>query len=839
MKRFLLPIFLVLSLLLITAFPVKAGTVTSYQTYVWYGSGSAYEEYATTNIKAGDYVKMRFDISSFTNVANPTVTDPVGNSIPVKNSTWTVSPYYLWFNTTIPGTYTVSITVDNVVQTYTIQVGSWAINSYNIYVKDVDGQQKAPAKMKSPSGDIYVAPAFFSPTNGSITVEVAGSLAQPFSVQVKYGSTLLGSSTTVYPHGQSAVSVTIPIIEASSTIISLGKVQYSITILPAVASSLSITTSPVYFVPADDFSVGTITYSATLPSSVTIGSSFTISSNSASVSTTKTVVGDGNLYAPLLLQVDSGYMVPVDSSGNYMIFPISGDITLSKFRGTLPSVGSRTMAVGPMPLSALLSGNYRFLMDSAGTILKKSGTVTVNPGGTFYVQINNPNLTVGQQANVLVKWDRKSVDSWLLSGDKIDLQVDVKVLIGSSVYNEAFAKISGLNGTLTNTTVAVAPVKYNHTALTGSATVQVLTMTGGLLASNSTSIPYYFSGYHIQLLLDGQPYTPPASGLPVEIYSGGSLLFTINMTSSEAYVYTLPSITVKADKTIGAVRVTGEATATSKPNAMQNVQLNLKMTTAAIGDTEYIPAGYTGDINVAIKATLDVGTYKLKNYLTAKTDPVATGSILISWDDSTKKTATISVQTPGTYVITYVANNGTNAYTASPLVEIYDSYMSKKIAGVKAVLVSSPGYSVKIDQINNTVKISISAAKGALPLADKIKVKVSPTSLRLVQYVKAERVSAWDDYTFLMDKDGYLIYEVPMPSAGVKQTVTINANATYPVDLSPAISQYSWSETYAATFEITGAAVAGVPAAGIPLDYLLLIVLALVLAVAVIFAFKR
>ncbi|RSN78325.1 hypothetical protein [Candidatus Methanodesulfokora washburnensis] len=840
--RKLFPFLLSFALLLALftpALPTKAiNTVTI---YVWYQDAThPYAEYITTNVKTGDYIKMYADLSDEINFRNVTVyvIDPYGKFVTVKPSTvQTANTGYWYFNVTSAGQYTIMFHIGDTTGTYVdkyyyLQVNEWGIKSYSIDVPLV----------KTAMGDVIAVPG--ADKNGTVTIEVDSSVAQPFVIKVveDYAWVKLAQSPVIAPNGQSSVKVTLPFIINGKGIFTVGQVKYDIFVVPNNGSSVWVSKDYIA-IPEDGMPYADFVVYGTLPTSVTIGSPISITGAKVTVNSASgyTRAGKG-FFAPLAVKFDNKYMLSTYANGTAKIYNLSDAVSLSldKFVGSLPDIGTRTMYVGPVPLNAI-NGPYYFLAGATSVAYKSASNVVVNGGGTFGIAIKNVNLKVGDSASVNITWDRRTIGSWLVNGDSISLPVEAQVLIGSDIYNDGFDTIVGKNGTFASKVISVPPVKYTASAIQAVATAKLLS-SGNVLATNSTGIPYSFAGYHVTMLRDGSPYTAPASGIVVDVYHAGSKVASLNITSgSDFYLYTYDSITLKATKQLDPVtKLQASVDAKGTIGTITDVSLNLKTYTATPKDKEYVPEGYTGSISAVIGASLDVGTYKLKNNLNALSDPVANSTkVLITWDDTTKKSATLSVNEKGYYVISFKADNSGKAYTNGMDAVWIQDLSGKNITNVKISTFVNPGYFTTIDYIgNNQIKVYVKSSSSPFPLVagKKIKLTVSPTSLKLADYKNAEKVNSFDDYSFYLDDGGYVIYNLPS-AAGAEQTITVNATALVPVDLSPSIAEYDFTHSVTQTFKVTGGAVSGAPAVGA--DVLIILAIIVVLAIALYLVLKK
>jgi len=840
--RKLFPFLLSFALLLALftpALPTKAiNTVTI---YVWYqDSTHPYAEYVTTNVKTGDYVKMYADLSDEADFQSVTVsvTDPYGKSITVIPSTAQTSPVGDWkFNVTSAGQYTIKFHIVYTTGSFTdkyyyLQVNEWGIKSYSIDVPLV----------KTAMGDVIAVPS--ADKNGTVTIEVDSSVAQPFKIRVMegYARAELAESDVIAPNGQSSVKVTLPFIINGKGIFTVGQVRYDIFVVPV--NGYSVWVSKDYIaIPQDGMPYADFVVSGTLPTSVTIGSPISITGAKVTVNSASgyTRAGKG-FFAPLAVRFDNKYMLSTYANGTAKIYNLSDTVSLSldKFVGSLPDIGTRTMYVGPVPLNEI-NGPYYFLAGATSVAYKSASNVVVNGGGTFSIAIKNEKLKVGDSASVNITWDRKAVGSWLVNGDSISLPIEAQVLIGSDIYNDGFGTIVGKNGTFASKVISVPPVKYTASAIQSSATAKLFS-SGNLLATNSTGIPYSFAGYHVTMLRDGSLYTAPASGIVVDVYHAGSKVASLNITSgSDFYLYTYDSITLQVTKQLDPVtKLQGSVDVKGAIGTITDVSLNLKTYTATPKDKEYVPEGYTSAISAVIGASLDVGTYKLKNNLNALSDPVANSTkVLITWDDATKKSATLSVNEKGYYVISFKADNSGNAYTDGMDALWIQDLSGKNITNVKISTFVNPGYFTTIEYIgNNQIKVYVKSSSSPFPLVagKKIKLTVSPASLKLADYKNAEKVNSFDDYNFYLNDGGYVIYNLPA-IGGAEQTITVNATAVVPVDLSPSIPEYDFTHSVSQAFKITGGAVSGVPAVGA--DVLIIIAIIAVLAIALFYVLKK
>lgn len=837
MKKFLpVLLFFLLALALLPAVPAKAGTtINSVTIYTWYqDANNPYEEYQVSKAKVGDWVKVVLRISQFTSVTL-TVKDPVGNVLPVKPTTaCTTSPCTWWFNTTNQaGLYQLDFYVNQTTHYYyNFLVENWRILDYSISLPTV--------KMVLPDGtivDVIKLPS--SDLNGSLSIDVDSSLTQPFNVTVAIGSTTLGK-VVVYPHGKSPCSISLPFIVNGKGYITLGKASYTISVLPWKVSTNVVQSSTYYAVPEGGFPFADFTVYGTLPSSVTIGSAISITGASVTVAPKSgyTRLGTG-FYAPVALSFDGVFMLSTTPNGTPILYNLSSSssLSLSKFKGNLPSIGTHTMSFGVVPLNYLASPSF---LTGAASVAKEDASVTVLPGGVFSLAIKDAELSVGKTATVVVNWDRSSTGSWLVSGDTIRTPIDVKILIGSDLYNEAFSSIAGKNGTKTNITVSVPAVKYTYNSVIGTATAS-LYVAGTSVATNSTGIPYKFAGYHVILYRGGSIWTPPASGIMVDVYSSGTKVASVNATKADFYVFTYPSAKFSVSQQLDPVsKLVGSADAASSLGNIADVQLNLNLQVVLPKDKAYIPKSYTGAIGVALLAPLDVGTYKLWNGLNAVTDPIANSTdVFISWDSSAKDYATITVNTKGTYVISYKADNKGAAFPDNTVIAyIYDT-TGKNITVLKSSLVDNPGYYTTIDYIgNNTIKVYVkTVAPFPIVSGKSIILTVSPSSLKLVGYKNAEKTSPYNDYQFYLNDGGYVLYQ--LPTGGTEQQVVVNATAMVPVDLSPTVPEYDFTHSVLMTFKTVAPSAPTGVIAGVSTDMIILVLTVIILAVAIYYLIKK
>ncbi|MGC9020847.1 MAG: hypothetical protein ACP5KE_06535 [Candidatus Methanodesulfokora sp.] len=840
MRKLLFPVFLLLLLVLASvAIPTKAATINHVTIYSWYqDENSPYEEYIISRAKVGDYIKVELYISFFTSVSL-SVKDPRGRSLVVKPTTaCTTSPCTFWFNTTSQsGQYTLDFLIDGATHYYYyLPVDEWKILSYSVDLPLI--------QMKDSAGNtINVIKVPSSDYNGTLTITVESSLSQPFIVGVDedYSAEIIGTSPVVYPHGKGQVTVKVPFIVNGKGYFTLGKVKYHWSAYPVNAYAFVYLSDVYYAIPADGFPFADFSVAGTLPSSVTIGSAVTITGANVSVTPASgyTRLGTG-FYGPVALMFDGVPMIATMANGTVVIYNLSAssDISLSKFKGSLPTIGSHTMQFGVVPLNNI--DNPVFLSGKS-TTAAKSGSVTVAGGGTFSIAIKDPALSVGNPATLFVKWDRSSVASWLYNGDSIPISLDARVLIGSDVYNEVFFSLTGKNGTAVNATVKAPAVKLDYTSVLGSATCAVYSGSTQL-ATNSTGISYKFAGYHFTLYRDGKIWTPPATGIIISIYSDGGLIKTVNATSSDFYVYTKPSITAKAFKRLDPASVLkGSVSASSPVGNITEVALDLKVYATMPKDKAYIPSEYTGNIGVALVLNADVGTYKLYNSFNVVTDPVANSTdVVITWDDASKTVATISVNKKGTYVISYTANNGGAKYPDDFTIAYIQDMNKNNLTQIKTKLFVNPGYYTTIEWMgDNKIKIYVKTTSPfALVPGGRITLKVQPTMLQLVNYTKAQKITSFNDYEFYLDDGGYVIYKLPAAPAGTEQSITVNATATIPVDLSPVIAEYDFTHSVSQTFKITGGyAPAAVP--GISTDMLIVLATIIVILVAIYIYIKK
>ena len=849
MKRFLIP--LLLFFVAISFFTVKvsaAPSFTSVTVYVWWqGDGN----FTPTQVLVGDRVMLQFVVSSFTRIYNPVVKDPQGNTLPVKNSTWTVSPYYLWFNTTsLAGQYTVQVTANdtstNTKTTYTgyIMVYSYQMPTAILKGADVNGAIADLYTLPTINGNISASATFFSlNANGSVTATVSCSAATPFMLKLMSGSKQIYATSWIHPKGVQTVSVTFQYPISNSTMSLLGANNFVLQVVPYYGTAPSVSLGTVYFIPAEDFTKSNVAFSASYPSSAKVGDLFNLTPSLVLSNNAKTIVSGTPAY-PVVLSFNSplksAVMWPSDAKGRKLLVLNATNNRITKFVGSLPDIGTNSIEIYPVSLKSFLAGQFNKMIDQTGKYIYASGSVKILPDGTFSLSLLNSSMQPVAKvhpSDVLymnVTWTRNNY--WIYSGDSYSISVVGDTEIGSYPYHKGIASISASNGTTVKASIRLDPVNKTYTSLSASATPYLRLKTGETLASIA-AVPYEFAGYNIKFLLGNMPYTPPASApLLLRAFDGGIKIYEGNVTSAYIYLYASKgplSITAESKPT-AASKISGSASATGDYGKVTDVVISLSAVSLPAGPYEYVPEPYTGTISVVIKADLQSDTvYTLFNNLTAITDIVANSPAVSAIWNADKTEATITTTTTGTYLLTYDAQG--TYLDEMPIATIKDS-QGNTISQVKLKVVSIPGYDIKIEPLSqNRVKIYIASSSGARPLVSgkDIKLDISPTYLTLVNATKASRVVSYSDYSWYIKPDGYLIYQIPVGEAG--SDVNLQVNATLPLDFSPAVNEYDWKVTQSMLLKVQPTpSIAGMPTSTV------LVVLTILLVVAALYvAFRK
>jgi len=105
--------------------------------------------------------------------------------------------------------------------------------------------------------------------------------------------------------------------------------------------------------------------------------------------------------------------------------------------------------------------------------------------------------------------------------------------------------------------------------------------------------------------------------------------------------------------------------------------------------------------------------------------------------------------------------------------------------------------------------------------------------LTLVKVANATKVYSYSDYSWYIEPSGYVIYKIPAGPAGTK--VVVSANATLPLDFSPALSLYNW--VISSELEVT--AQPSPTVAGMPTNTLILLMVLVLIAIAAYVAIKK
>ena len=846
--KYFFPLLIFLfALLLLPVSEVRAApSFTSVTVYVWWqGDGN----FTPTMVMVGDRVMLKFTVSGFTRIYSPTVKDPQGNTLPVKNSTWTVSPYYLWFNTTsLAGAYTVSLkandTSTNTVTTYSgqIMVYSYQVPTATIKGADVNGAIANLYQIPTLSGNISVSATFFSiNANGSVTATVPCSAATPFKLQLLSGTKVLYSSDWIHPKGVQSVTLTFQYPISNSTMSLYGANSLSLSVVPYYGTGQSASLGTVYFVPAEDFSKATASFSAVAPSSAHIGDLFNLTPQ-LKLTSTKTLVGGQPAYPVVLnfLSPQKGaVMWPSDAKGNKLILLNNTNNQIAKFVGDLPAIGSNTLEIYPITLKSFLAGQFSKMIDSSGKYVYASSTVTILPDGTFSIQVLNSTGKVPSEVHpedtvyMNVTWTRSKY--WIYSGDSYSFPVVADTEISSYPYHKGFGTLSASNGTTAKVQITMGSVNQTFSSLSGTATPYLRLKDGTTLASGS-AVQYKFAGYNIKFMYQGQPYTPSSSApIDLKIFYSGNKIYERNITTAYVYFYGPKSASAVAGCTPSTLsKLSGSATLSGAYGTVTDVVIQLSSVAIPVGPYEYIPKAYTDKISVAIRASLQPNVvYSLYNNLTALTDIVADSpKATVAWD-AAKKVATITVTDAGTYTFTYDAS-GTYV-DDMPIATIKDQN-GNLVSQVKLKLVDFPGYEIKVEPVSSDeIKISLTEKAGAFPIAagKSIRLDVGPTVLTLVKVANATKVYSYSDYSWYIEPSGYVIYKIPAGPAGTK--VVVSANATLPLDFSPALSLYNW--VISSELEVT--AQPSPTVAGVSTNTLILLMVLVLIAIAAYVAIKK
>jgi hypothetical protein len=828
-RRFFPPLllFFVLLLLLVPATEVRAApSFTSMTIYVWWqGDGN----FTPSQVLVGDRVMLKFTVTGFTRIYSPVVKDPQGNVLPTKNSTWTVSPYYLWFNTTsLAGRYTVSVTANdtstNTITTYNSEVFVYPYQTAVALMKglDVDGNSADFYTLPTPSGNIKVSATFFTVNkNGTVTASVPCSAATPFMLKLMSGSNLIAKTDWIHPKGVQTISVTFNYPVANSTHVLYGKNDFTLQVVPYYGTAPSVSLGSVYFVPADSFTPVSVSFAATVPSSAKVGDLFNVTPQ-MKITSSKKLVGSTPAYPVVLNFVSpqkSAIMWPSNSTGGKLLLLNNTQAQISKFVGELPVIGSNTLEVYPVTLKSFLAGQFAKIVDSSGQYKYASATVKILPDGTFSISVLNSTGKVPAEVHadeplfMNITWTRNKY--WIYSGDSYSIPVIADVEISSYAYHKGMATLTASNGTTAKLQVRLDPVNRTFSTLSASGTPYLkLKATGDTLATGS-SLNYKFAGYNVKFMFQGQPYTPSSSApINLKLFYNNEKIYETNVTSSYIYLYTVKGpVSLSAEcKPTALSKLYGSASLSGVYGSTTDVVVPLSSVSIQVGPYEYIPKAYTDKISVAIRASLQPDiVYSLYNNLTALTDVfVDSSAVSVSWD-ANKNVATITTTTAGTYTFTYDA---TGTYVDNMPIATIKDQKGNLISQVRLKLVEAPGYDIKIEPIgSDKIKLYIVKATGAFPLVagKSIRLDVGPSALILVKAVNATRVTSLSDYSWYIEPGGYLIYQIPAGNIGAK--VLVSANATLPLDFSPALSLYNWviSSQYEVSVSPTPTVLPGVP----------------------------